>query len=451
VSKLVIFRGDAVETEMHLGGNTVRIGRENRNDIVLDDKSVSRFHAEVRAEGATFFIVDLKSRNGVWMNGHQIKGKAALALGVPVTVGAYELALEDDLSTDMGGESPLLSHTVVNSRSVDQSDLPSRSATQRWSTESPTQSPTQSPAAARKRQVLLWSGAAVATLLICGVTYAVIRYMVRPTPVEVVANPPLAPPQPPVQPPVVDPTKETIDRHLADARAAIEGRDYVTALRDHLSPVLDLDPGNQEALELKRQADEGMALPPRSTTVPSRPEPPAEVETAGIGRRTGEAWADYTARVARIKANFQEGNRSLERKDFANAISRFETVDRDQKDYQGVDSLITQTTAKQRQAVEEAIDNGQQNERSGKLPEAVRWYQEALRFDSTSTTARDKIAALTERLTKEGLDAFTRAEVFRKRNDDARAIEYYKQAVDLLPSSNEKRREAQQWLEKLKP
>ena len=51
MSKLVIFRGDAVETEMHLGGNTVRIGRENRNDIVLDDKSVSRFHAEVRAEG----------------------------------------------------------------------------------------------------------------------------------------------------------------------------------------------------------------------------------------------------------------------------------------------------------------------------------------------------------------------------------------------------------------
>ena len=89
-----------------------RIGRDSRNDIVLDDslKGVSRFHAEVRAEAGTYFIVDLKSRNGVWMNGRRIKEKAALALGVPVTLGAYELALEDDVSVggiQCGGAFPL--------------------------------------------------------------------------------------------------------------------------------------------------------------------------------------------------------------------------------------------------------------------------------------------------------------------------------------------------------
>ena len=67
---------------------------------------MSRFHAEVRAEAGTYFIVDLKSRNGVWMNGRRIKEKAALALGVPVTVGAFELALEDDVSTGEFDESP---------------------------------------------------------------------------------------------------------------------------------------------------------------------------------------------------------------------------------------------------------------------------------------------------------------------------------------------------------
>ena len=106
--KLVIFRGDAVENEIHLAGRTLRIGRDNANEIILDDKSVSRFHAEVRADGGTYFIVDLKSRNGVWLNGQQIKGKTALALGVPVTLGAYELALEDDVSSgEFGDESSL--------------------------------------------------------------------------------------------------------------------------------------------------------------------------------------------------------------------------------------------------------------------------------------------------------------------------------------------------------
>jgi pSer/pThr/pTyr-binding forkhead associated (FHA) protein len=97
--KLVIFKGDVVKNEIHLAGSTLRIGRDHGNDVVLDDKGVSRCHAEVRAEGGTYFIVDLNSRNGIWLQGQQILGRAALALGVPVTLGVYELVLEDDLPT----------------------------------------------------------------------------------------------------------------------------------------------------------------------------------------------------------------------------------------------------------------------------------------------------------------------------------------------------------------
>ena len=231
----------------------------------------------------------------------------------------------------------------------------------------------------------------VATLLLCGVTYAVVRYMARPAavPDEAALIPPPAPPEPepPSPPPPVDPTREAIDRHLADARAAMENNDAPrAALRDHLPPLLELDPANQEALELKRRAEEivAAAQPPRPPR-PPKPEPPAEVETPGISRRAGEAWPDYTARVQRIQVNFQEGNRSLERQDFALAIARFQLVDRDQKGYRGVDSLITDTTAKQRQLVEEAIDSGRRNEQAGKPADAVRWYQQAVRFDANAT------------------------------------------------------------------
>jgi tetratricopeptide (TPR) repeat protein len=447
VSKLVVFRGDAVEHEIHLAGHTVRIGRDGRNDIVLDDKSVTRFHAEVRFEGGAYFIVDLKSRNGVWVNGQRINGKAALTLGVPVTVGAYELALEDDVATGELGELPFASRTVVNGGSADPPNRPaSRSATRRWSTES--------PATAAKRSALIWSGLVLSTLLVCGTTYVAVRYVARPPSVtETALNPPTAPPPPASQPvPVVDPIKEATDRHLADARTAMEAHDYVAALRDHVTPLLDLDPDNQEALDLKRQAVQAIAAAKPANIADTKADAPAPVvETPGIPRKTGEAPADYIARATRMQANLQEGHRSLEKQDFANAISRFQMVERDDKDYRDIGTLIKETAARQRQAVERAIESGQQNERAGKLADAVRWYQQALRLDSTATSANDRIAALSDRLIKEGLDAFTKAEVFRKRHDDAKAIELYKQAVDLLPSGHAKSREAQEWLEKMKP
>jgi hypothetical protein len=336
---------------------------------------------------------------------------------------------------------------VVSGGAAEPPDRPSRSATQRWSA--------QAPASAAKRSALFWSGLALSTVLLCAITYGAVRYMTRPSPAsqEAIVTPAAAPPdpQPPSQPLPIDPTREAIDRHLADARAAMETNDAATVLRDHLPPLLELDPNHLEALELKRRAEEivAAAQPPRPARAP-KPEVPAEVETPGVARRAGESWPDYTARVQRIQVNFQEGNRSLERQDFALAVARFQLVERDQSGYRDVGALINETTARQQKLVEEAIDNGRRNEVAGKPADAVRWYQQALRYDANATIARDRVAALNERLTKDGLEAFSKAEVFRKRND-IRAIEFYKQAADLLPTTHEKSREALDWLEKLKP
>jgi tetratricopeptide (TPR) repeat protein len=224
-------------------------------------------------------------------------------------------------------------------------------------------------------------------------------------------------------------------------------------VRDHLTPVLELDPANQEALDMKRVAEEATAAAAAAAAAarPAAPKPVPFVETAGIPRRDGETQTDYNARAARIQTNFQEGNRSLEKQDYPLALARFQLIERDQKDYQGMEALIADATAKQRKAVEEAMEFGRRGEANNKFGDALKWYQAALRYDPSTTGARDKVAALTERVTKDGLDVFTRAEVFRKRNLNTQAIELYKQAADLLPTSHEKHREAQEWLEKLKP
>jgi tetratricopeptide (TPR) repeat protein len=444
VSKLVIFRGEDVENEIHLGSRAVRIGRDSRNEIVLADKSVTRFHAEVRQENGSFVIVDLKSRNGLYVNGKQIKGKAPLTFGVPITLGAYELTLEDDLASESGFDDHS-TRTAVNPTPAARPGATSQSATQRWST--------GAPASDARKSAMFWSGLVLATLLLCGLTYGAIRYMMRPAPVEESAATTTAPPPEaaPVAPPV-DPNKAVIDGHLADARAAIEGRDFAGALRDHIGPALELDPSNQDALDLKQQAEDGAArlAAAAAPRTPPPPREPAFVESPGITRRPGETQADYSQRAARIQTNYTEGNRSLEKQDYPLALARFQLIERDQKDYQGLEAVIAETAAKQRKAVEEAMEFGRRGEANNKWGDALKWYQAALRYDPSTSGARDKIAALTERVTKDGLEAFTRAEVLRKRNDP-KAIELYKQAAELLPSNHEKHREAQEWLEKLKP
>jgi pSer/pThr/pTyr-binding forkhead associated (FHA) protein/tetratricopeptide (TPR) repeat protein len=449
MSKLVAFHGDAVESEIHLSRGPVRIGRDSHNDLVLNDKSVTRFHAEVRPEGGNYVIVDLKSRNGVWLNGTQIKSKTTLTLGVPVTIGVYELTLEDDLPTSQFGVPVANQQTVVTPSAVRTSDRPSGSSTRRWSV--------SSPADDAKRTALLWSGLTLGTVALCVITYGVVKYRSRSQSVALIATSamPAPPPVTTTIPAPEDLNKPVIEQHLADARVALENREYDVALNDHLAPVLELQPDNEDALTLKQQVENAKAaavpapVPVRPPVVKS--EPPPEPETPGIPRRQGEASADYNARVTRVKTNFLEGNRALEKKDYGDALAKFDAVQRDQRGYQGVDSLIADATAQRRRAVDEAVDSGQKNEAAGRVLDAVRWYQAALRYDPTAASARDRIAALTDRLTKDGLDAFGKAEVFRKRNDYAKAIESYKLAVEMLPGDHEKSREAQQWLEKLKP
>jgi Protein of unknown function (DUF3662)/FHA domain len=68
----------------------VLIGRSRECDIQLNDANVSRRHAEVRQEGATFWVVDLDSTNGIEVNGRRLK-RAKLEDGDRVVIGTTEL------------------------------------------------------------------------------------------------------------------------------------------------------------------------------------------------------------------------------------------------------------------------------------------------------------------------------------------------------------------------
>ncbi len=70
------------------GKNT--IGRSRDSDVILDDSSVSRHHAEIEITNGTAVIRDLGSRNGTKVAGRKIEDPTPLAQDVRVKVGAFQ-------------------------------------------------------------------------------------------------------------------------------------------------------------------------------------------------------------------------------------------------------------------------------------------------------------------------------------------------------------------------
>ncbi|MFG3137538.1 FHA domain-containing protein [Streptomyces sp. NPDC048211] len=79
-----------------LPSRTVRIGRGSGNDLVVDDLSVSRRHAELLAHtDGTYEIVDLGSHNGTFLNG-QPADRAPVSAGDIVGIGHSAFCLVGD-------------------------------------------------------------------------------------------------------------------------------------------------------------------------------------------------------------------------------------------------------------------------------------------------------------------------------------------------------------------
>jgi hypothetical protein len=82
----VLIRTDGNTDFVHVLGRRTRIGRGADNELVLDTKHISRYHAVLLAGPAHTSIEDLNSTNGVFVNGKRI-ARQVLKDGDRVTVG----------------------------------------------------------------------------------------------------------------------------------------------------------------------------------------------------------------------------------------------------------------------------------------------------------------------------------------------------------------------------
>jgi tetratricopeptide (TPR) repeat protein len=205
------------------------------------------------------------------------------------------------------------------------------------------------------------------------------------------------------------------------------------ALREHVLPVLERDPDNAEALELKRQIEQ---TPARPKPAPA-PAAPVEREIDGVTRRPNEPYDEYQARAKKLSAAIIEGKNALDKQDYATAVARFHAVDRDQPRYMGVDVLLSDALEKQRSALQDALNSAQLNEQAGRLKTARQWYQRAEFIDPTSTAAKEKEGFLLASMKSQADKLFNQATLASKTQDTQLAIRLYQQILDLMNPGDE--------------
>lgn len=75
-------------TRYGLSHATFHLGRASDNDIILDDKRTSRHHAQISYEEGAYWISDLNTANGTWVNKHKILNQK-LHHGDVIQIGSY--------------------------------------------------------------------------------------------------------------------------------------------------------------------------------------------------------------------------------------------------------------------------------------------------------------------------------------------------------------------------
>ncbi len=87
---LVVKRGPNAGSNFVIDKDVTTAGRHPESDIFLDDVTVSRRHAEIRRRDGRFFVGDLGSLNGTYVNRERVD-ETELASGDELQIGKFKL------------------------------------------------------------------------------------------------------------------------------------------------------------------------------------------------------------------------------------------------------------------------------------------------------------------------------------------------------------------------
>ena len=113
IPTLIVQREDTPDEEIRWEQSVLTIGRDPTNNLVIDDKRVSRRHARFERDDAGFYIHDLESTNGTYLNQQRITGSQLLRNNDEVWVGDRVIIFRDPEATMKGTPPPIVRQRLM--------------------------------------------------------------------------------------------------------------------------------------------------------------------------------------------------------------------------------------------------------------------------------------------------------------------------------------------------
>lgn len=460
-------------------------------------KAVSRNHAEIRYEAGQYVLADLESQNGIWVSGARVPF-VVLEPKTAASVGPYRLSIEVDPPTETDFVLPpdeLLDAPTEFSSAVKAEPrvteavarptpppepIAAAKPTPKPSPPKPTPKPAPKKAAAGAAAPPwpLIGGAALVVLIIAVVV--VMRFR-TPAPVDTTQqqvdtlladakglidrsdcaralsdaiNPALVlqpdnadalalktrasaclpPPPAPDVPAQVAMTAEEAAEHLKVAEEAIARRDCESALTEHINKVLEKDPTNQQAVDLKVKAE---ACPQTVVRTPQPPQAPKEklavkipAENGGLEPTSGELDKDYQLRVKAMRTRYDEAVGVLASGAFTRAIPALQGIAREATNrYLEVGAKLNEA---RKGAAAQAMNEARDFESKNEYDQAVLALRRAAAADP-DPKIDDDLRRVGEKRTQAGLKACDDGKNAYAFNRPQQALQFYQQVVKLLP------------------
>ena len=92
-SKLLVVAGSARGLTIPLGQGPITMGRAGDSSLVLDDDFASAHHARLVPQDGQWFVEDLGSTNGTYLDRTKVVRPTPVPVGVPVRIGKTVLEL----------------------------------------------------------------------------------------------------------------------------------------------------------------------------------------------------------------------------------------------------------------------------------------------------------------------------------------------------------------------
>ena len=85
--------GALAGTRIALDGRPILIGRADDSTLVLDDDYASTRHARIAQRGEDWYVEDLGSTNGTYLDRAKVTAPLRVPLGVPIRIGKTVIEL----------------------------------------------------------------------------------------------------------------------------------------------------------------------------------------------------------------------------------------------------------------------------------------------------------------------------------------------------------------------